>query len=81
MPKTLLLCATILCLAITASAQDVTASLDTNSPAAEPAAPSPFHVEDRAPWQLGLGYQYQHFKPLGQSIHTNGYNVDITRFF
>jgi Outer membrane protein beta-barrel domain len=78
MRKTLLLCAAILCLSMTAAAQDVTASLDSTSPAAEP--PAPFHVENRAPWQLGMGYQYQHFKPLGQTIHTNGFNVDITRF-
>jgi opacity protein-like surface antigen len=80
MRKLLLLCGTILCLSITAAAQDATASLDANGPAAEPAAPISFQVVDRTPWQLGVGYQYQHFKALGQTIHTNGYNTDITRF-
>ena len=81
MRKLLLLCGTILCLSITAAAQDATASFDANGPATEPAAPVSFHVQDRTPWQLGVGYQYQHFKPVGQTIHTNGYHVDITRFF
>jgi hypothetical protein len=80
MHKLLLLCGTLLCLSITAAAQDAATSFEANSPAAEPAAPVSFEVQARTPWQLGAGYQYQHFKPLGQTIHTNGYNVDVTRF-
>jgi opacity protein-like surface antigen len=80
MRKLLLLCGALLCLSITATAQDATASFDANSPEAEPSAPVSFQVQARTPWQLGVGYQYQHFKPLGQTIHTNGYNVDVTRF-
>jgi hypothetical protein len=80
MRKLLLLCGTILCLSVTAGAQDGAASFDATGTAPEPSAPISFQVEGRTPWQLGAGYQYQHLKPLGQTFHTNGYNVSITRF-
>jgi len=80
MRKFVLLCGTILCLSITAAAQDATASFDASGPATESAAPVLFQVENRTPWQLSVGYQFQHMKPLGQTIHTNGYNVDVTRY-
>ena len=80
LPKTLLLCATIFCLSFTAAVQDVLASPNASSSATEPASPNLFHIENRAPWQLGMGYQYQHFKPLGQTVHTHGFNVDVTRY-
>ena len=80
MRKLILLCGTILCLSITAAAQDATASFDASSPAPEPAAPVSFQVVDRTPWQLGIGYQYQHFKANSQTFHSNGFNTSITRF-
>jgi hypothetical protein len=80
MRKLLLLCGTILCLSVTAAAQDAAVSFDATGAAPEPSAPISFQVEGRTPWQLGAGYQYQHLKPLGQTFHTNGYNVSVTRF-
>jgi hypothetical protein len=80
MRKFLLLCGTILCMAMTAAAQDASASLDATGPEAEPAAPVPFEVLDRTPWQIGIGYQYQHSKPNGIIIHTNGFNTHATRY-
>jgi opacity protein-like surface antigen len=80
MRRVLLLCGAILCLSVTAAAQDAAVSFDANGSATESAAPISFQFEGRTPWQLGAGYQYQHLKPLGQTFHTNGYNVNITRF-
>jgi hypothetical protein len=80
MLKLLVLCGTILCLSMTAAAQDAPAAFDASSPAGEPAAPVTFHPSSRAPWQLGIGYQYQHFGALGQTFHTNGLNTDITGY-
>jgi hypothetical protein len=82
MRKLLVLCGTILCLTMTAAAQDATAAFDASSPAAEPGAPPiTFEPSDRAPWQLAFGYQYQHFKALGQTFSDNGYNIGSTRYF
>ncbi len=80
MRKLLVLCGTILCLSMAGEAQDVPAAFDASSPAGEPAAPVSFHPSDRAQWQLGFGYQYQHFKILGQTFHDNGYNTDFTGY-
>ena len=80
MRKLLVLCGTILCLSMTAAAQDAPAAFDASSPASEPAAPVSFRPSDRAQWQLGFGYQYQHFKILGQTFHDNGYNTDFTGY-
>ena len=80
MRKVLFLCGTILCLSLTAAAQDAPAAFNASSPASEPAAPVTFRPSDRAPWQLGIGFQYQHFKILGQTFHDVGYNTDFTRY-
>ena len=80
MRKLLLLCGAVLCLSLTAVAQDAPAALDASSPASEPAAPAALSPSDREPWQLGIGYQYQHYKVLGQTFHDNGFNTDITRY-
>ncbi len=80
MPKVLFLCGTILCLSFTAAAQDSPAAFDASSPASEPAAPITFHPSERATWQLGVGFQYQHFQILGQTFHDIGVNTDITRY-
>jgi len=61
-------------------AQDAPAALDTSSPASEPGAPASFSPARREPWQLGIGYQYQHYQVLGQSFHNHGFNTDITRY-
>jgi hypothetical protein len=61
-------------------AQDAPAALDTSSPASEPGAPASFSPPSREPWQLGIGYQYQHYQVLGQTFHNNGFNTDLTRY-
>lgn len=80
MSKLLVLCGAFLCLSLTAAAQESTAAFDASSPAGEPAAPAALYPSDREPWQLGIGFQYQHFKVLGQNFHTFGFNSDITRY-
>jgi hypothetical protein len=65
---------------MTAVAQDAPTAFDASSPASEPAAPVSFQPSDRAAWQLGIGYQYQHFKILGQTFHDHGYNTDLTLY-
>ncbi len=81
MRKLFILCAALLCLSISASAQDSTAAFDASSPASEPASPASLLPPDREPWQLGVGFQYQKFDVLGQSFHDFGYRADITRYF
>jgi hypothetical protein len=80
MRKTLFLCETILCLSLTAAAQDAPAAFDASSPASEPAAPATFQQSERASYQLGFGFQYQHFKILGETFHDIGFNTGITRY-
>src|SRR5450631_4050174 len=80
MSKLLILCGAFLCLSLPAAAQEVTAAFEAVSPASEPATPASFVPEDREPWQIVLGFQYQHFGILGQSFHTLGYNVGVTRY-
>jgi hypothetical protein len=78
--KLLMLCGALLCLSMTAAAQDAAAGFDATSPAAEPAAPVPFQPPNRASWQVGIGFQYQHYRALGQSVHDQGFNTDVTRY-
>src|ERR1035437_6240213 len=80
MHKLLLLCGAVLCLSLTAVAQDAPAALDASSPASEPATPAALKPSDREPWQVGIGYQYQHYNVLGQTFHNNGFNTDLTRY-
>ncbi|MGH9678940.1 MAG: hypothetical protein ACRD4Y_03235, partial [Candidatus Acidiferrales bacterium] len=83
MRKLLILCGAILFLSMTAAAQETIAALETSgSPASEPApaAPASLTPPDREAWQLGVGFQYQHYTVLGQNFHTFGYNTDLTRY-
>jgi opacity protein-like surface antigen len=43
-----------------------------------PSAHGQIYQPDRGPFQLGIGYQYQHYNVLGQKFHNNGYNVDAS---
>ena len=81
MRKLLVLCAALFCLSLTASAQDSTAAFDASTAASEPAAPASFIPADRKPWQLGVGFQYQHYQELGLSFSDYGYKADVTRYF
>jgi hypothetical protein len=80
MLKLSVLCGALFCLSLTAAAQESTAAFDAGSPASEPAAPASLTPPDREAWQLGIGFQYQHYSLLGQSFHTVGYNVGLTRY-
>jgi Outer membrane protein beta-barrel domain len=78
MRKLIVLCGVVLCLSMTAAAQDFSTGSDASSPAGEPAAPAALTPSDREPWQVGIGYQYQHYEVLGRTFHTNGFNTDVT---
>ena len=80
MRRLLFLCGAVLYLSLTAVAQDAPAALDASSPASEPAAPAALSPSNREPWQLGIGYQYQHYQVLGQTFHDHGFNTDLTRY-
>jgi hypothetical protein len=80
MRKLSLLCATLFCLTLTASAQDSTAAFDASNSSSEPAAPASLIPADREPWQLGVGFEYLHFNVLGQKFHNFGYQAGITRY-
>jgi Outer membrane protein beta-barrel domain len=57
MRKFLVICGAVLCLSLTAAAQE------------------------RSPWQLGFGYQYQHYNNIqGEDFHDNGLNASVTRY-
>jgi hypothetical protein len=80
MLRLLTLCAAILCLSLTAAAQDFTAAMDASSPTAEPASPATLYPSERYPWQLAVGGQYQHYNVLGFKFHDLGFNTDLTRY-
>jgi len=87
MSKLFILCGALLCLSLTASAQDSTAAFDASSSAAEPAAsaaepaaPASLLPSDREPWQLGVGFQYQHYTPFYLNFHDLGFNTEVTRY-
>jgi hypothetical protein len=80
MRKLFILCGALLCFSLTAAAQESTAAFGASSPASDPAAPAPLAPPDRPAWQLGFGFQYQHYGVLGQNFHTFGYHVGITRY-
>ena len=80
MRKLTILCSALFLFSLTASAQDSTAAFDATNSAGEPAAPASLIPADREPWQLGVGFQYLHFKVLGQNFHNFGYKADVTRY-
>jgi hypothetical protein len=80
MRKLSILCAALFLFSLTASAQDSTAAFDSSMSASEPAAPASLLPADREPWQLGVGFQYLHFRAFGQDFHNLGYKADITRY-
>ena len=81
MRKFLILFGALLCMSLTAAAQESVADLDVNSPAAEP-APMPVHFapSDRENWQLTVGFEYQQFRVFGLGFHNFGYNASVTRY-
>lgn len=92
MRRTLIFCGAFLCMSLPAAAQEIATAFDTSSPASESAAapapapdpiPAPvdFTPSDRDEWQLGVGFQYQHFHVFNLAFHDLGYNASITRYF
>lgn len=90
MRKFCILCAALFCFSVVASAQDSSGAFDAGSsadeaaaePAALPAAPAPASLipADREPWQLGVGFEYQHYNVLGQQFHDLAFTADVTRY-
>jgi hypothetical protein len=80
MRKVFILCAAVVCLSITAFAQDSSVTFDASPAAAEPAAPASFIPADREPWQLGVGFQYLKFNLLNENFHNFGYQAGVTRY-
>lgn len=81
MRKISILCAALFCLSLTASAQDATGAFDATASPAEPAAPASLIPPDRDPWQINLGFQYQHYNVLGLKFHDLAYQASVTRYF
>ena len=69
----MVLCGTVLCLWLTAAIPSLASPCSEHN---ESEAPGIF-VPDRGCFELGIGYQYQHFNVLGTTFHNNGYNVDV----
>jgi hypothetical protein len=80
MGKLLIVCGMVLGLSFGVAAQDFSGAVDATSSESAPASPSVLAPPDRSAWQLGIGYQYEHFTSLGQSFHTHGFNTSITRY-
>jgi hypothetical protein len=88
MRKFLILCAALLCLSVVARAQDSGEATDAAGsaadaaadPAALPAAPASLIPANREPWQLGVGFEYQHYNVLGQQFHNLAFTADVTRY-
>jgi outer membrane protein W len=88
MRKFVFVFAALFCLSMSAAAQDSTAdssaTLESASPAsepAEPAAPKSLSPADREAWQIGAGFEYLHYKSLGVTSNDYGYHTAFTRFF
>jgi hypothetical protein len=72
MRKLLIFCGTVLCLSLVSA---IPAAAGPCSPDSE--APGIF-IPDRSCFQLGFGYQYQHFNGVdGRTFNNNGYNIDV----
>ncbi|HEV2522249.1 MAG TPA: hypothetical protein VGT24_07690 [Candidatus Acidoferrales bacterium] len=80
MRQCLFVCAALICFSMPAAAQDSAATFDASSALSEPAVPVSFTPPDRAPWQLGVGFQYLHYSILGTPFHNFGFKADITRY-
>lgn len=81
MRQCLYVCAVLICFLLPAAAQDSVATFDTSSATSEAAVPASFTPPDREPWQLGVGFQFLHYTPLGTSFHDYGFQTDVTRYF
>jgi hypothetical protein len=80
MGKLLLLCGAFLCLSFPAAAQDSPAAVNNGSNLSDQGPAGSSIPMDREHWQVGAGFQYQHFSILGVSFHNLGFNSEITRY-
>jgi hypothetical protein len=80
MRQLLFVCAVLICFRLPAAAQDSVATFDASSAPSEPAAPASLTPSEREPWQLGVGFQFLHYKVLGTSFNDYGFQADITRY-
>lgn len=71
MRKVLLYCASALCLLL------VMTMVSIAGPCSEDQEASTVFVPDRSCYDLGFGYQYQHFGVSNRTISNNGFNVDF----
>ena len=76
MRQLLLVCGAVLCLSLSAVAQVA----PPGTPTRQPTASAPMNSPERQPWQLGVGYQYQHYDVLGQSFGDNGIDTNVARY-
>jgi hypothetical protein len=79
MRKLLVLAVILFSFSLTAAANDLEVSANPVEPPSAPAAPAPSRHSDYPTWQLGMGFQYQHYQINGASFPTYGYNTDVTR--
>ncbi len=73
------LCAVVLFSSLGAAAQESSAAFETSNDTSSPAARS-LSPMDRSAWQLGFGFQYQHFNVLGSKFGNHGFHTSIARF-
>ncbi len=67
----IILCGTILCLCLAAAKPSLA------SPCTEQSEAPGIFVPDRGCFNIGVGYQYQHFNEFGTTFHNHDYNVDF----
>jgi hypothetical protein len=80
MGKLLALFGAILCLSLTAGAQDLTMAVDTGTSLSGQGPAGASLRMNREHWQVGAGFQYQHFTVRGVGFHNLGFNSEITRY-
>jgi len=69
--RLMVLCGTVLCLWLSAPIPSLA------GPCTEQNEAPGIFVPDRGCFELGVGYQYQHFSVLGTKFHTHNYSVDL----
>jgi len=69
--KFIVLCGAVLCLLLTAAVPSLA------GPCTEQSEAPGIFVPDRGCFDLGIGYQFQHFNVLGTTFHNNDYNMNF----
>jgi opacity protein-like surface antigen len=79
MRKLLTLALLLFCISLTAAADDLAVNANPSVPSDPPSVPAQGAPVDYTKWELGVGFQYQHYKAFGLSFPNYGFNTDITR--